>query len=348
MTVSTPSSPPGSSGPAEPRHRASGGRGSSTTHGPVGGHDAPDDDVATDPSGPFPVPRRSGGRHRAPDAAPASGSYAAVPAPRGAENPRRPAGDGPGAGFRPLPPSGFAAPPPPGGPSFGTSSIGVPLGAVPVQREAAIPRHRPPHTAVHPGSATPTPDAPAHAGPASVADDDAVTAPVRRDDLDRAAAARGTAGPAHDLGAPSLRPLSVQRPEAMASPYRPEEVAPAEPPSRRGAPSRPFLARSTDRPWETPPVDRASARLGLVALVIGAIGVVLGVAPWSGLLPRVLPQSALGAIPVFNLAGALLGVIGLGVGAIAMFRAGEASRGLLMGVLGACAGAAAVVVGLVV
>jgi hypothetical protein len=95
-------------------------------------------------------------------------------------------------------------------------------------------------------------------------------------------------------------------------------------------------------------VDWASSRLGLVAFVTGVVGVLLRVAPWSGVLPRVLPQSALGAIPVFNLVGALLGVVGLGVGAVAMFRASETSRGFLVGVVGACAGAAAVVVGLVV
>jgi hypothetical protein len=40
--------------------------------------------------------------------------------------------------------------------------------------------------------------------------------------------------------------------------------------------------------------------------------------------------------------------VALGLGAVAMFRAVAASRGLLAGVVGACAGAAAIVVGLVV
>jgi hypothetical protein len=176
--------------------------------------------------------------------------------------------------------------------------------------------------------------------PDAVPDEDAVTAPVRLDALDRAAA-RGPGGQATEdpAGAPSLRPLAVQRPEAMASPYRPEPC--------HEAPSRPSPERRADLPWATPPVDLASTRLGLVALVTGVLGVLVGLAPWSGLLPRVLPQSALGAIPVFNLVGALLGVAGLGLGAVAMFRATETSRGLLVGVLGACVGAAAVVVGLV-
>ncbi len=101
-------------------------------------------------------------------------------------------------------------------------------------------------------------------------------------------------------------------------------------------------------PWETPPVDRPSARLGSVAIAVGIVGALVGLAPWSGLLPRVLPPAALGMTPVFNLVGALLGVLALGVGAVAMFRASATSRGLLAGVVGACAGAAAIVVGLVV
>jgi hypothetical protein len=197
-----------------------------------------------------------------------------------------------------------------------------------------------------------------------VHDDDAVTVPVRRDALDRAAsrapgghatgelaASRATGGHATEelaaepVDGPALRPLSVQRPEAEPR-YRPgQHIGPVTPHAE--VPARPTARRGV-APWETPPVDEASTRLGLVALVTGVLGVLVGLAPWSGLLPRVLPQSALGATPVFNLVGALLGVAGLGIGAVAMFRAGETSRGLLVGVLGACLGAAAVVVGLVV
>jgi hypothetical protein len=85
-----------------------------------------------------------------------------------------------------------------------------------------------------------------------------------------------------------------------------------------------------------------------VAVAVGALGALLGLAPWSGLLPRVLPVAALGSIPVFGLAGALLGVVALGLGGVAMFRATGTTRGLLAGVIGACVGAAAIVVGLVV
>jgi VIT1/CCC1 family predicted Fe2+/Mn2+ transporter len=305
MSVSSPSAPE-SSGAREPRHRSTGGEGS------TGGGSTFDRRDADAPA-PVPAPRRAGGRHRAPDAT--------------------------------------------------TSSVGVPLGAVPTQRGTAVPRRRP-----------------AYASPRTVHDDDAVTVPVPRAALDRAAwrgpvdqgghavdqpghaaedrpghaaedrpghAAEDQSGHAADEDAPALRPLSVQRPEAEPR-YRPgQRVEPATPP-RAEAPSRPAVSRRGVAPWETSPVDEASTRLGLVALVTGALGVLVGLAPWSGLLPRVLPQSALGAIPVFSLVGALLGVVGLGVGALAMFRASEASRGLLVGGLGACLGAAAVVVGLVV
>jgi len=368
MTASTSSSPPGpgTPGSSQPRHRASGGRGYGRE---------------TETSGPIPTAPREGGRHRAPDAPPSSG-FRIVPDPReAAEETAR--GDGPGAGFRPLPPADPttpAGPTPP--PASGLSSIGVPLGAVPTQREpaprprrpeaeprAAVPRHRP---------ARPEPDA--------VRDDEAVTVPIRREALDRAAARGpadpGAAGPAgHDrpprpvevLEDPPLRPLTAQRRPA-ATPVRP---APRPTPRPRSAarddvPHRPTVAGPTVAgssvagssvasaaagpsaprrgvaPWETPPVDEASARLGLVAIVVGLVGALVGLAPASGLLPRVLPTSALGVTPVFNLVGALLGVLALGLGAVAMFRAVATSRGLLAGVVGACAGAAAIVVGLVV
>ena len=334
MTVPTSSSPPAPES-REARHRAGGGRGY--------GREAQS-------SGPIPVPRRDGGRHRAPDAAP-SGGPSAVPAPREAEP--GPGQEHPGAGFRPLPPSGFSTSPPDAAGSGGVSSIGVPLGAVPVQRQAVVPRRRP-----------------SRVDPGAVHDDDAVTAPVRREALDRAAA-RGpadtdppTAAAPVPVGAPALRPLAVQRPEAAPSPHpyephpdepRPEASSPYRPEpagshrrEQRPEPFRPAAPRRGSAPWETPLVDQVSARVGLAALVTGVLGVLVGLGPWSGLLPRVLPQSALGVTPVFNLVGALLGVLGLGLGAVAMFRAEGTSRGLLVGVVGSCAGAAAVVVGLVV
>lgn len=146
--------------------------------------------------------------------------------------------------------------------------------------------------------------------------DEAATVPVRRSALDEAVARV----PARSAG---------------------EGIGPE-------APTRPAVSRRPAVPWEPPRADRASWRLGRVAIVIGVLGVLVGLAPWSGLLPRVLPGAALGATPVFGLAGALLGVAALGVGAVAMFRAPGASRGLLAGVLGACTAAAAIVVGLVV
>ncbi|NMO92007.1 hypothetical protein [Actinomycetospora sp. TBRC 11914] len=341
MTTSTSSPAPGS-GSREPRHRAEGrGDTAGTAAGPVG----------------VPAPRRTGGRHRAPDAPPSSG-FTIVPGPRdgGPGEGTRPEA-GPASGFRPLPP------PPPGAPaSRPTSSVGVPLGAVPTQRgadarDAAVPRRRP---------------APA---PPEVLDDEAVTVPVRREALDRAAG-RSVAedpgprdhapddGPVH---APALRPLTAHRPASPSPRARPRRGATRPDQTRsdgahadrarsgrppHGAPSRPAVARPVGpsgrvAPWETPP-DRASTRAGLVAVAVGALGALLGLAPWSGLLPRVLPASALGATPVFNLAGALLGVVALGLGAVAMFRATGTTRGLLVGVIGACVGAAAIVVGLVV
>jgi hypothetical protein len=254
---------------------------------------------------PGPEPRTAGGRHRAPDDRddePSRG-FTIVPGPRGAgPGETGPGGAGPGGAAR--------------------SSVGVPPGAVPVQRGG-----------------------PAHPRPV---DDEAVTEPVHREALLRA-------------GGAAIQPLSVQRAGSPAAPVRPT-TPPAEPsrsgmpprrpaPAHAGPPGRPRLDhRPTvhDLPWRTPAPDRFSTRVGLVAMVVGAVGALVGLAPWSGLLPRVLPSSALGSTPVFSLVGALLGVVALGVGAIAMFRAAGTSRGLLAGVVGACAGAGAILVGLLV
>jgi hypothetical protein len=339
MTASTSSSPstPGTPGSGQPRHRASGGRGYGRE---------------TETSGPIPPVRREGGRHRAPDAPPSSG-FTIVPGPR---EPEQETGrtDSPGAGFRPLPPSEPTRSAPATPPASGLSSVGLPLGAVPAQRrpavphrrhadsDAAVPRRRPVRTD-------------ADAGP----DDEAVTVPIRREALDRAAAqeptGRGAAEAAAEAAEPPLRPLTVQRP-AHATPPRPaprprrragDDVA-SRPAASRPAASRPAGPPRGVPPWETPPVDQASARLGRVAVVLGLLGTLVALAPWSGLLPRVLPATALGITPVFNLVGALLGVVALALGAVAMLRAAETSPGLLAGVVGACAGAAAIVVGLVV
>ena len=345
MTASTSSSStPGTPGSSEPRHRSSGGRGYGRE---------------TETSGPIPTARREGGRHRAPDAPPSSG-FRIVPGPREAEQ-ETGRTDVPDAGFRPLPPSGPTA-----APSPGLSSIGVPLGAVPAQREPAVPRRRP-----DPDVAVPR-RRPART-PGETPDDEAVTVPIRREALDRAVAQEPAATDLAEVAEPPLRPLTVQRPPADPAPPRTPSRAPAPgaapggvrptasrptgpTASRPTGPSGPTASRPTGpsgptrgvAPWETPPVDQASARLGLVAIVLGLLGALIALAPRSGLLPRVLPASTLGVTPVFTLVGALLGVLALGLGAVAMFRAVATSRGLLAGVVGACAGAAAIVVGLVV
>jgi hypothetical protein len=364
MTASTSSSPryPGS---PEPRHRASGGRGYGRE---------------TETSGPIPVARRESGRHRAPDAPPSSG-FTIVPGPRetgprsGEESTGR--SDVPGGGFRPLPPSGPttpsgpATPRPSTPPASGLSSIGVPLGAVPTQRATAVPRRRRAEPDAAPDDAAISRRRAARPVTGTALDDEAVTVPIRREALDRAAAR----GPVDEASDPPLRPLAVQRP--TPTPPRPtprpriRDDAALRPPASRPAASRPPASRPVASrpaasdpaasgsarpagpprgvaPWATPPVDGASTRLGLVAVAIGLLGGLVALAPWSGLLPRVLPVSSLGITPVFNLVGALLGVVALGLGAVAMFRAVAASRGLLAGVVGACAGAAAIVVGLVV
>ena len=344
MTASTSSSPsPGTPGSPQPRHRASGGRGYGRE---------------TETSGPIPAAPREGGRHRAPDAPPSSG-FRIVPGPREAEETGR--SDGPGAGFRPLPPSGPTPPP-----ASGLSSIGVPLGAVPTQREPAPrPRRRPAPDTAAPIAAAPIAAAPTAAGPEAAVprrrpaatgpdvgrDDEAVTVPIPRETLDRAAARRPgdpTGHPSSETLDPPLRPLTVQRPAGPPRPTpRPRGQAADDVPHRPTV-AGPAVPRRGVAPWETPPVDRDSARLGLVAIVVGLVGALVALAPWSGLLPRVLPATTLGITPVFNLVGALLGVLALGLGAVAMFRAVATSRGLLAGVVGACAGAAAIVVGLVV
>ncbi len=299
-----------------------------------------------------------------------------MPGPRDAEpgEESRPEAQ-PASGFRPLPPSPPEVGSPVPVPSPPTSSVGVPLGAVPTQRgadrhDAAVPRPRP-----------------APAGP-TVPDDEAVTVPVRRDALDRAVARPPAGGATVGSGrvdppdAPALQPVIVNRSGSPAPPV-PGPRRRASGPTYAGSsgkaragsggagpaharsgvagsarpsgdvPSRPTVARPDAlsrgvAPWETPPLDRPSTRAGLVAIAVGALGALLGLAPWSGLLPRVLPASAIGTTPVFNLAGALLGVVALGLGAVAMFRATGTTRGLLAGVVGACMGAAAIVVGLVV
>ena len=180
-------------------------------------------------------------------------------------------------------------------------------------------------------------------------EDEPVTVPVRRRDLDAAIPRMRPSADAtatRDVAAPSLRPLAV-RPIAdrtvrsasfgsgtYGSPYT-DSVA-----SRR-VPGR------TPAPW-TDPTAAGRTRWGLAGIVAGLIGVVLGLAPSTGLLPRVLPQTALGTVPVFSLVGALLGVAGLGLGAIGMFRAEGVGKPLLLGVLGTCVGAMAILAGLVV
>jgi hypothetical protein len=181
---------------------------------------------------------------------------------------------------------------------------------------------------------------------ADTPDDEAVTVPIRREALDRAAAQEPVGRGATDVAEPPMRPLTVQRPAPETPPRpapRPRGQAASDVPSAGPAGRSRGVA-----PWETPPIDQASARLGLVAVALGLLGALVALAPWSGLLPRVLPTSTLGITPVFNLVGALLGVLALGLGTVAMFRAVATSRGLLAGVVGACAGAAAIVVGLVV
>ena len=224
MTASTSSSStPGTPGSSEPRHRSSGGRGYGRE---------------TETSGPIPTARREGGRHRAPDAPPSSG-FRIVPSPREAEQ-ETGRTDVPDAGFRPLPPSGPTA-----APSPGLSSIGVPLGAVPAQREPAVPRRRP-----DPDVAVP------RRRPARTLRGDA-----RRRGGDGPDPPRG-AGPGGDAGAGRDRPGRGGRapaapPDRAAPPGGPAPPrAPSRAPPRAPAP-RPTGHRLPPRPARPPPVRPA-------------------------------------------------------------------------------------------
>ncbi|WP_157646924.1 hypothetical protein [Actinomycetospora chiangmaiensis] len=164
---------------------------------------------------------------------------------------------------------------------------------------------------------------------------------TRRRDGDREAAVPRQRRAVDVSETPTLRPLAVRergtavRPGAFGTgSYGSTGVGPAR--SRTPAAARQSL------PWER----RAEGRLGLVGTVVGAVGVLLGLAPRSGLLPRVMPTDTLGSTPLFSLLGALCGVAALGLGAFAMFRADGVGRPLVLGVGSACLGAAAVVVGL--
>jgi hypothetical protein len=344
------------------RHRATGGRG----YGREAGGTAS-----------YTPPRREGGRHRAPEAP--STEFADVPMQqRGSLDsppsgfPRLPAAfptTGPGSGSIPTAGPGSGAIPAQGGspdvsggprrpldvsraprssgplpavgasdalPVVGSSDVGSPdVGSPDV---SGGPR-RTPDVSRSPRSSGPLPTTPT--------EDEPVTIPVRRTDLDRTLRRdedREAAVPRQRRAAeaaPSLRPLAVRdrtpplRPGAFGSgSYGSTGVGPAR--TRRPAAVRQPL------PWER----RTEGRLGLVGTVVGAVGVLLGLAPWSGVLPRVMPTDTLGSTPLFSLIGALCGVAALGIGAFAMFRADGVGRSLLLGVGSACLGAAAVVVGL--
>ncbi|MEJ2870103.1 hypothetical protein WCD74_20205 [Actinomycetospora sp. OC33-EN08] len=310
------------------RHRATGGRGYGREAGEPG------------PPSTYTPPRREGGRHRAPDAAPST-EFADVPMQQ------RGSLDSPPSGFRRLPPA------------FPTT------GAVPVQGSPDVsggtrlpsdvsrsPRPSSPDLVqgspdISGGTRLPS-DVSRSPRPSSPdLDDEPVTTPVRRSELDatrRRADDRDAAVPRQRPATePSLRPLSVRPPSNSVRPgafgtgsYGSSGVGPAR--------ARTPAAVRSPLPWER----RTEGRVGLVGTVLGAIGVLVALAPWSGLLPRVMPQGALGSTPLFSLIGALLGVAGLGVGAFAMFRADGIGRGLYLGVGAACLGAAAVVVGLTV
>ncbi|MDL5155000.1 hypothetical protein [Actinomycetospora termitidis] len=304
------------------RHRATGGRGY--------GREAGEPGVPST----YTPPRREGGRHRAPDAAPST-EFANVPMQQ------RGSLDSPPSGFRRLPPAfpttgAVPAQAPPGG-TRPTSDVGA----------ASRPPESPAEDARHGSGGTPlTSDAGRSPRPPEApTEDEPVTTPVRRTDLDRARrradhAAVPRQRPAADS---SLRALSVRPTSGRVGPgafgtgsYGSTGVGPAR--------ARTPVAARQPLPWER----RLEGRTGLVGTVVGAIGVLIGLAPWSGLLPRVMPADALGSTPLFNLVGALFGVAALGIGAFAMFRADGVGRGLYLGVGAACLGAAAVVVGLTV
>ncbi|MCD2186320.1 hypothetical protein [Actinomycetospora soli] len=338
------------------RHRATGGRGFGRE---AGGTAGPAD---------YTPPRREGGRHRAPEAP--STEFADVPMQQ------RGSLDSPPSGFRRLPPpfpttgapSGAipvqggsaddARSPHPseslpavgsadvsGGPRRALDGSGSPhsSGTLPAVGSADVsggPRRALDGSgSPHPSGSLPT------VGP----EDEPVTLPVRRTDLDRTRRAddRAAALPRQrratdESAAPALQPLAVRphrapavRPGAFgAGTYGSTGVGPA-----RG---RTPAAARRPLPWE----QRSESRVGLVGTIVGAVGVLLGLAPWSGLLPRVMPSETLGSTPLFSLIGALCGVVALGVGAFAMFRADGVGRSLYLGVGAACLGAAAVVVGL--
>ena len=188
----------------------------------------------------------------------------------------------------------------------------------------------------------------------AVPEDEPVTVPVRRRDLDAAVprmrpsadAAVAPDASAPEIAAPSLRPLAVRPVASRAVPATTFGSGTYSSPYTDSVASRRVPGR-TPAPW-TDPTAAGRTRWGLAGIVVGLVGVVLGLAPSTGLLPRVLPQTALGTVPVFSLVGALLGVVGLGLGAIGMFRAEGVGKPLLFGVLGTCMGAIAILAGLVV
>jgi hypothetical protein len=294
------------------RHRAAGGRGYGREAGGAGPVE-------------YTPPRREGGRHRAPDEAAApSTEFANVPMQQ------RGSLDSPPSGFRRVPPF----------PTAGPASAPVPAQGAGAPDVSGGPRR--------------TPDvsrSPHPSGPLKVqapTEDEPVTVPVRRADLDRtwrqedreAAVPRQRRAPAEPVS-PALRPLAVRE---RSSTLRPGAFGTGTYGSSGVGPARPRTAGAARQPlpWERP----IEGRLGLVGTVVGAVGVLLGLAPWSGLLPRVMPAETLGSTPLFSLIGALCGVVALGIGAFAMFRADGVGRSLLLGVGSACLGAAAVVVGL--
>ncbi|GAA4843116.1 hypothetical protein GCM10023201_37220 [Actinomycetospora corticicola] len=323
------------------RHRAAGGRGYGRE---AGGSAGPVE---------YTPPRREGGRHRAPE------EVAAAPSTEFANVPMQQRGslDSPPSGFRRVPPF----------PTTGPASAPVPVQGGGSPDVSGGPRRMPDVSrSPHPSGPLPaaassdvgggprrTPDVSGSrpSGPLAVqapTEDEPVTVPVRRADLDRtrrqedrdAAVPRQRRAAAAPV-APALRPLAVrERPSSLrpgafgTGTYGSSGVGPARP--------RTAVAARQPLPWERP----VEGRLGLIGTVVGAVGVLLGLAPWSGLLPRVMPAETLGSTPLFSLIGALCGVAALGIGAFAMFRADGVGRALLLGVGSACLGAAAVVVGL--